>query len=111
MRAFVTGSTGLLGSNLVRELLAEGHRVTALVRSRAKAARVFAGLDVALIEGDLADVAAFAPALAGHDVLFHTAAFFREYYQPGDHWPTLKALNVDSTMALLRAARPRAWAG
>jgi dihydroflavonol-4-reductase len=104
MRAFVTGSTGLLGSNLVRLLRTAGHQVTALVRSRAKAARIFAGLDVALIEGDMADVTSFAPALAGHDVLFHTAAFFREYYQPGDHWPTLKAINVDGTITLLRAA-------
>lgn len=104
MRAFVTGSTGLLGSNLVRLLRAEGHQVSALVRSRARAARIFGGLDVELIEGDMLDVAAFAPALAGHDVLFHAAAFFREYFQPGDHWPTLKAINVDGTLAILRAA-------
>ena len=30
MKAFVTGSTGLLGSNLVRLLLAQGHEVKAL---------------------------------------------------------------------------------
>jgi nucleoside-diphosphate-sugar epimerase len=29
MRAFVTGATGLLGNNLVRTLLAEGHSVRA----------------------------------------------------------------------------------
>jgi dihydroflavonol-4-reductase len=51
-----------------------------------------------------AHVGGFASALAGHDTLFHTAAFFREYFQPGDHWPTLKALNVDATIAILRAA-------
>lgn len=104
MQMFVTGATGLLGSNLVRQLIAEGHRVTALVRSRERAARIFAGLDVRFVEGDLDHVAAFAPAIAGHDVVFHAAAYFREYYQPGDHWPTLKARNVDATMAILRAA-------
>ncbi|HMO57824.1 MAG TPA: NAD-dependent epimerase/dehydratase family protein [Roseiflexaceae bacterium] len=104
MRAFVTGGTGLLGSNLVRQLLQEGHAVTVLARSQQKAAQVFAGLDVAIVTGDLADIAAFAPHLAGHDTVFHTAAYFREYYQPGDHWPTLKAFNIDATMALLRAA-------
>jgi dihydroflavonol-4-reductase len=28
--------------------------------------------------------------LDGCDVLFHTAAFFRDYYQPGDHWKTFR---------------------
>lgn len=42
--------------------------------------------------------------VAGCDVLFHTAAYFREYYQPGDHWKTLEAINVAGTMQLLAAA-------
>jgi uncharacterized protein YbjT (DUF2867 family) len=33
MRALVTGSTGLLGYALVRELLARGHSVRAMVRA------------------------------------------------------------------------------
>lgn len=33
---FVTGATGLLGNNLVRELVAHGYTVKGLVRSRAK---------------------------------------------------------------------------
>jgi dihydroflavonol-4-reductase len=104
MRAFVTGATGLLGSNLTRQLVQAGHRVTVLARSREKAAQVFAGLDVDVVVGDLTDVNAFTPLLAGHDTLFHAAAYFREYFQPGDHWSTLKALNIDATMALIRAA-------
>lgn len=35
--AFVTGATGLLGNNLVRALLKQGIKVTALVRSMEKA--------------------------------------------------------------------------
>ncbi|MEO7908605.1 MAG: SDR family oxidoreductase [Roseiflexaceae bacterium] len=104
MRAFVTGSTGLLANNLVRLLLQQGHQVSALVRSPEKAARLFAGLNVQLVVGDMQDVAAFGPALAGHDALFHTAAYFREYYQPGDHWQTLEAINIQGTIALLSEA-------
>lgn len=104
MRAFVTGSTGLLGGNLVRLLRQQGYQVRALVRSRQKAERLLAKLEVEYVEGDMADVAGFAPALAGCDVLFHTAAYFREYFQPGDHWSTLAAINVEGTLALLRAA-------
>jgi dihydroflavonol-4-reductase len=104
MKAFVTGSTGLLGNNLVRELLEHGFEVRALVRSRAKANTTFAGLNVEIIEGDMENVAGFAKSLEGCDVLFHTAAFFREYYEPGDHWPMLKGINVDATIELLEAA-------
>jgi dihydroflavonol-4-reductase len=104
MKAFVTGSTGLLGNNLVRELLEHGFEVRALARSHAKASATFAGLEVEIVEGDLENVTGFAASLEGCDVLFHTAAFFREYYEPGDHWPMLKRINVDATIELLEAA-------
>jgi dihydroflavonol-4-reductase len=107
MHAFVTGSTGLLGNNLVRQLVADGHRVTGLIRSEAKAQALLGDLDVALVRGDMRDVAGFADALRGCDVLFHTAAYFREYYQPGDHAAALDAINVRGTLALLGAADAR----
>ncbi len=40
MKAFVTGSTGLLGSNLVKLLLEQGYEVKALARSPEKARKV-----------------------------------------------------------------------
>jgi dihydroflavonol-4-reductase len=104
MRAFVTGATGLLGSNIVSALLADGHEVTGLVRSEQKAARAFPKGEVKLVAGDMCDVAAFTPALKGCDVLFHTAAYFREYYQPGDHKAVLEKVNVQATIDLLIAA-------
>lgn len=104
MKAFVTGSTGLLGSNVVRGLLAQGYSVRALVRSKAKAERQFAGLQVELVEGDMKNVAGFAPKLQGCEVLFHTAAYFREYYGLGDHWKTLEAINIKGSLQLLREA-------
>jgi len=81
--AFVTGATGLLGNNLVREVLAQGFRVRALARSPDKAERQFAGLPVEIVTGDMLAVDAFAPALAGVDVVFHTAAYFRDSYTGG----------------------------
>ena len=62
--AFVTGATGLLGNNLVRALAERGHRVEALVRSRAKAGEQFAGLEVQVVEGDMNDMSSFKEALA-----------------------------------------------
>lgn len=102
--AFVTGSTGLLGNNLVRLLAGRGVRVKALARSREKAAKQFAGVPVEIVEGDMLDVARFAPALAGCDALFHTAAHFRDSYKGGKHWDRLHAINVEGTGRLLEAA-------
>jgi dihydroflavonol-4-reductase len=107
MKAFVTGATGLLGTNLVRLLREQGHEVRALVRSRDKAEKAFAGLHVETVLGDMEDVPGFAGALSGCDVLFHTAAYFREYYQPGDHWPVLERINVRATVELLTEASRR----
>ncbi len=105
--AFVTGSTGLLGRNLVRELHGRGIGVRALARSRAKAQRQFGDLPVEIVEGDLADPAAFADHLTGVDTVFHTAAYFRESYQGGRHDAGLEQINVRGTAALLAAAYDR----
>jgi dihydroflavonol-4-reductase len=107
MRTFVTGSTGLLGNNLVRTLLASGHEVLALARSKEKAARELGDTDANVVIGDMTDVSAFAGALSGVDVLFHTAAYFREYYGPGDHAAQIDRINVEATMELARAAHTR----
>lgn len=105
MQAFVTGSTGLLGSNLVRELVNQGYRVKALVRSMDKAKYLLGDLpQVQFIQGDLQDISAFAAELQGCDALFHTAAYFRESYGVGNHWPMLQRLNIDATLELLEAA-------
>jgi dihydroflavonol-4-reductase len=97
----------MLGSNIVRQLRAGGHRVTALVRSVEKAQRQFAGLDVEVVVGDIDNIAGFAGALDGCDVVFHTAAYFRESFALGEHWPTLQRLNIDATVALIAAAEER----
>jgi dihydroflavonol-4-reductase len=104
MKAFVTGSTGFLGSNLVQALLERGYEVKALARNKQKAQKVLGQLKLEIVEGDLDNIAKFAPALAGCDVLFHTAAYFREYYAPGNHWETLEKLNVSATVELLATA-------
>jgi dihydroflavonol-4-reductase len=79
--------------------------VKALVRSKEKAQKLLGDMkNVTFVQGDMENVAGFAESLAGCDVLFHTAAYFREYYQPGDHWPMLEKINVLGTVALLEAA-------
>ncbi len=103
--AFVTGATGLLGNNLVRELVARGYSVKALVRSRAKGEQQFNDLPrVELVVGDMADIDAFAASLQGCDTVFHTAAYFRDNYKGGSHWEELEKINVAGTRELLQQA-------
>ncbi|MBT9312843.1 NAD-dependent epimerase/dehydratase family protein [Leptothoe kymatousa] len=105
MKAFVTGSTGLLGSNLTKLLLEQGFEVTALTRELTKASKLLGEHPhLKIVQGDLQEVEGFTQHLKGCDVLFHTASYFRESFEYGDHWGKLKAINVDATIHLLEAA-------
>jgi dihydroflavonol-4-reductase len=75
----VTGSTGLIGANLTRELLAAGHRVRALVRPESDL-RPLHGLPIERFTGDVLQPASLEAAMTGCDWLFHAATPFS--YQP-----------------------------
>lgn len=98
MKVFVTGATGLLGGSVVRQLLAQGHEVLGLVRDPRKA-RPQQGLT--WCEGDIEFPAGWRERLHGCQAVVHCAAYFREYYGRGDHWPRLVRLNVQATLELL----------
>jgi dihydroflavonol-4-reductase len=107
MKVLVTGSTGLLGNNLVRALGARGHEVVGLARSAEKARRLIGDTGAHVVLGDMREVAGFAAALEGCEVVFHTAAYFREYYHQGDHAGPLEEINVKGTLALMDEADRR----
>src|SRR5260370_42584758 len=77
MRVAVTGATGFTGQRVVRELIARGLEVAALVRPKdgLEAARR-PGLDprVRVVEGDLGDPARLRVLLAGGDAFVHVAS-------------------------------------
>jgi nucleoside-diphosphate-sugar epimerase len=102
--ALVTGATGLLGNNLVRLLVSRGVHVKALARSREKAEKQLADLPVEIVVGEMANVSGFAKELNGVDVIFHTAAYFRDNYKGGKHWKQLFAANVLGTAHLFAEA-------
>ena len=72
MRVLVTGGTGLLGNNVVRQLRERGDDVTAVVR-RDPGNEVFAGLDVDLPQGPLDDPAFVCDCIRGQDAVVHSA--------------------------------------
>ena len=72
MRVFVTGASGHIGSALVPELLAAGHKVVGLARSdQSAAALAAAGADV--YRGELDDPDGLAEAAAAADGVIHLA--------------------------------------
>ena len=75
MKVLVTGATGFIGGNLVRELLKQGYSVKALVRE-GSVRRNIEGLDIEVAYGDLKDRVSLDKAVDGCDVLFHVAASY-----------------------------------
>jgi dihydroflavonol-4-reductase len=105
-RVLVIGATGLLGSNVTAELLAAGAEVIAMARSAEHARRPLPAHErLRITEGDLTRIDGIAAQLRGADAIVHTAAYFREYYQPGGNDPAqLQRVNVDAVRQLLQAA-------
>jgi len=100
MRVFLTGGTGLLGSHLAAELRGEGHEVVALVRSTSDTGFLQAQ-GCTLAEGDVRDEPKdLAPLMEGCSHAVHGAALVYE----GGEWPKVRAVNVDGTRSVLRAA-------
>jgi nucleoside-diphosphate-sugar epimerase len=99
----VTGSTGHLGANLVRRLLADGHAVRVLLRSFTDPAAL-AGLDVERVLGDLRDPASCRSAVQGCDGVHHCAAKVSTIEGTTRHRCEIYECNVLGTRNLLRAA-------
>lgn len=100
MKALVTGATGFIGGNLVRELLRQGYQVKALVRKES-VLRNIEGLDVEVVFGDLRDKASLDRALDGCDVLFHVAACYTLWAPDPE---AIYETNVQGTENILSAA-------
>jgi dihydroflavonol-4-reductase len=98
--ALVTGGTGFIGANVVRELLAAGATVRVLARPGGDR-RALEGVRVELAEGDLLDAASVRRAVAGVQTVYHVAADYR-LWTPDP--AALYRANVEGTRAVLEAA-------
>ncbi|GAB2561113.1 SDR family oxidoreductase [Dyella jejuensis] len=72
MRVFVTGASGWVGSAVVEDLLASGHRVVGLARTEEGAKKV-AGLGAEVLRGTLDDLDVLRQGAAQADGVIHTA--------------------------------------
>jgi nucleoside-diphosphate-sugar epimerase len=73
VRILILGAGGYLGDVLARRLSAAGHRVAALARTPERAA-AFSAAGLEPVAGDIADLAALAPAIAAMDAVILAAA-------------------------------------
>lgn len=97
MKYLITGGAGFLGINLVRYLHSKGHEITSLdivdfdypdMNDKIK-----------IISGDIRDKQKVKQAVAGQDIIVHTAAAL-PLYRPEDIYST----DIDGTRNLLEAA-------
>jgi dihydroflavonol-4-reductase len=94
----VTGAAGHLGAILVRELLARGVRVKALVYGNT---RSIDQLDVELMHVDIRDEHGLQQAFAGVDVVYHLAAKISITSDTRD----LESVNVGGTRAVVNSCQ------
>lgn len=99
-RAFVTGGTGFVGSNVIRELLNQGRKVRALVRPTSSLGNI-KDLDIELIKGDLKDPISYRHAMKDIDEVYHVAAEYN-FWARDPH--EIYRANIDGTRNILEAS-------
>ncbi len=100
MKVLVTGADGLLGSNLVRELLNRGDEIRAFVQP-GRQQKTLHGLVIEKISGNLLDEDDVINAAEGCDAIIHCAA-------STSVWPTrsemVNRVNIDGTKNIIKSA-------
>ncbi len=101
MRILVTGADGLLGSNLVRELLGRGHGVRAFIQP-GRQQKTLEGLKLEKFPGNLLNVEEVSKAAEGCDAVIHCAA-------STSVWPTraeiVNKVNIEGTKNIICAVK------
>ncbi len=100
MKYYMTGATGFIGGRLTRALLAQGHDIVALVRSRERA-QDLKELGVTLFQGDITDITSLRESMSGVDGVFHVAA----WYKVGVKNNKAYTINVEGTQNVLEVMR------
>ena len=100
MKCFITGASGFIGSNLVSELLARGHRVKALLRPGTSEGALL-GQKFERVTGELLDRRLVEREMEGCDWCFHAAASYHLWMR--NYAPMYQA-NVEGTRTVLEAA-------
>jgi GDP-D-mannose 3',5'-epimerase len=108
----VTGAAGFIGSNMVKRLVSQGHRVMAIDHAEPTDPSRQAAWALAE-EQQVINLATMRPLLSGVQVLYHFAADMGGvgYFHTHDFWPYLNNSRIDFHVleALIGAQVPRAF--
>ncbi|NQU86638.1 MAG: NAD-dependent epimerase/dehydratase family protein [Mariniphaga sp.] len=101
MKVLVTGADGLLGSNIVRELINQKYIVKVLIE-KDRNTGTLNDLNIEKTTGNILDKASIAEALKGCDFIIHAAASTAI-------WParsqSIRKINIEGTLNILEAAK------
>jgi dihydroflavonol-4-reductase len=101
MKILITGADGLLGSNLVRELLKRGHQLRAFVQP-GRQQKTLAGLTFEKFPGNLLNAEEVLKSTEGCDAVIHCAA-------NTSVWPTrsesINKVNIEGTKNIIHAVQ------
>ncbi len=101
LKTFVTGADGMLGTNVVLELLSRNHELVCLVHPSSKSTTLN-NLPVKVVQGDILNVSSFESYLADCDYVIHIAA-------STSVWPRrnemVNRVNIEGTRNLMSASQ------
>lgn len=100
-RVLVTGANGLLGANIVRQLLLKGYNVRALVRLGYDK-KSLSGVDCEILEGEVTSRYDLHRALRDTDYVIHSAARTSQF--PSD-LKAYKHVNINATKTLMNVSK------
>jgi nucleoside-diphosphate-sugar epimerase len=102
-KVFITGATGILGRELVKELIKESYEIIALEKGKNPERRKKTPFSeqIEWIEGDLGDLAALQKGMERADFVIHSAAMVS--FQPSDKSKLLKT-NFEGTQNVVNCA-------
>ncbi|BCR06888.1 NAD-dependent nucleoside diphosphate-sugar epimerase/dehydratase [Desulfuromonas versatilis] len=101
MKVFVTGATGFVGGEVLRQLLAAGHQARCLVRKGSEG-KLPATAGIEVRHGDATEAASLQGLLEGCDAVIHLVGIIREF---PNRRITFERLHVAATRNLVEAAR------
>jgi nucleoside-diphosphate-sugar epimerase len=100
IRVFISGATGFIGLNLVRELINRGYHVHALVRSGSEVS-LLQNDNIDLFTGDITDLNSIEKAMDGCKYAFHLAAYAKIW--PGQK-DVFEQINFLGTILVVESA-------
>jgi dihydroflavonol-4-reductase len=101
MKIFITGASGFIGTELLRQLQNTGHELFCLVRPSSPKFDIIKAAGVNLIEGDLGDKAIIKQGMEGCDWVIHLAGLYSFWQANND---LFHQTNVEGTRNVMECA-------